>query len=76
MLKYREAIREVALKNGVDLLDLNDLFPVPKAQEADELTADGLHPNAKGHKLIAGRLYEYLTKKLNLTANDQVGLKK
>lgn len=74
--EYREAIREVALKNGVDLLDLNDLFPVPKAQEADELTADGLHPNARGHKLIADRLYEYLTKKLNLPANGQVGLKK
>ena len=76
MLKYREAIREVTLKNCVDLLDLSDLFPVPKAQKADELTADGLHPNARGHKLIADRLYDYLMRKLNLPANDQVGLKK
>ena len=49
-----------------------------EVQEADDtsIPADGLHPNAKGHKLISGRLYEYLTKKLNLPANDQVGLKK
>lgn len=68
--EYREAIRKTAGKYGVDVLDLSDMFPRPKAQAADELTADGLHPNAKGHKLIADRLYEYLTKKLNLPAND------
>lgn len=68
--EYREAIRETAKKYGVDVLDLSDMFPRPKAQAADELTADGLHPNAKGHKIIADRLYEYLTKKLNLPAND------
>ena len=66
---YREAIKNVALKYGADVLDLNCLFPRPKAQAADELTADGLHPNAKGHKIIADRLYEYLTKKLNLKSN-------
>ena len=67
--EYRKAIRQIAGKYGVDLLDLNDMFPVPEAQAADELTADGLHPNAKGHRLIADRLYEYLTKKPNLTVN-------
>lgn len=66
---YREAIKNVALKYDTDVLDLNCLFPRPKAQAADELTADGLHPNAKGHKIIADRLYEYLTKKLNLKSN-------
>ena len=68
--EYREAIRKISGKYGVDVFDLSDMFPRPKAQAADELTADGLHPNAKGHKLIADRLYEYLTKKLNLPAND------
>lgn len=67
--EYREAIRNVAFKFGVDVLDLNCLFPRPKAQAADELTADGLHPNAKGHEIIANRLYEYLIKKMNLRAN-------
>lgn len=67
--EYREAIRNVAFKYGVDVLDLNSLFPRPKAQAADELTADGLHPNAKGHEIIANRLYEYLTKKMNLCAD-------
>ena len=61
--EYREAIRNVAGENGVDVLDLTDLFPVPKAQKADEFTVDGLHPNAKGHEMIAERLYGYLTKK-------------
>lgn len=65
--EYRRAIEFVASKYGVDVLNLNDAFPVPKAQEADELTADGLHPNAKGHRLIADKLYGYLVKKLNLS---------
>ena len=49
-----------------------------EVQEADDtsIPADGLHPNARGHKLIADRLYDYLMRKLNLPASDQVGLKK
>ena len=66
--EYRKIIKTVAVKYGVDVLNLNDAFPVPKAQKADELTADGLHPNAKGHRIIADKLYDYLIKKLNLSA--------
>ena len=64
--EYREAIKAVAAKQGVDVLDLSDLFPRPQASAPDEFTADGLHPNAKGHRFIAERMYAYLTKKLNL----------
>ena len=44
-------------KNGVKYLDLRNDFPPEKL---DKLTIDGIHPNAKGHKLIADRVCEYL----------------
>lgn len=56
---YRQAIKDFCGSFGVDCLDLCDLFPVPKTQ-GDEYTADGLHPNVKGHKAIAERLFKYL----------------
>jgi len=64
--EYREAIRKTAFKYGVDVLDFNFTFPRPEAQAADEFTADGLHPNKKGHSIIADKLYDYLIKKLAL----------
>ena len=72
---YRQAIKEVAEKHDVEVVDLSDSFPTPTKNTGDEFTADGLHPNSKGHRIIADRLYEYLTKRLNLTTNDGVGLK-
>ena len=50
----------VAFKYGVDVLDLNSLFPRPKAQAADELTADGLHPNDRGHALVSAEIVKVL----------------
>mgnify|MGYP004469187451 FL=1 len=64
--EYREAIRKVAKRFDIDVLDLSDIFPRPQAAAADELTADGLHPNPKGHRMIADRLYEYLKGKISL----------
>ena len=43
-----------ALDNrGVKYLDLRDTFP---ADKLDELTVDGVHPNAIGHKLLANAI--------------------
>lgn len=63
--EYREAIKAVAMKYGIDVLDFSDKFPVPRAACADELTADGLHPNEKGHRILADGMYLYLKKKMN-----------
>ena len=49
---------------GLEYLDLSDKFYIPNTQQDDgNLYADGLHPNAKGHRFLADCLIEYLTKK-------------
>lgn len=60
---YRQAIKEVAEKHDVGVVDLSDAFPPPTKNTGDEFTADGLHPNKNGHKIIAERLYFYLNSK-------------
>lgn len=60
---YIEAERAVLTSFDIDFLDLSDDFPTPLTSSGDELTMDGLHPNPKGHKIIADRLYTYLRQK-------------
>ena len=60
---YIEAEKEVLRFYGVEFLDLSDRFPEPEAPCEDELTVDGLHPNAKGNRLLADALIEYLKSK-------------
>lgn len=62
LLEYIEAEKQVLDKYGVEYLDLSRYFPEPKTNAGDEITADGLHPNIKGHKLLADLLIEYLEK--------------
>ena len=51
-------LSEYLVKNyGVNYLDMRSDFPPEKL---DELTIDGIHPNAKGHKIIAERICGYL----------------
>ncbi len=59
---YVEIIKEVTVYYGVDCLDLYTppLFPAPTTDKGDEYTADGLHPNRKGHALLAARICEYV----------------
>lgn len=58
---YVDIIRSFCIVHGVDYIDLyNDGFPVPETDRGDEFTADGLHPNDKGHAFIAEKIKEYL----------------
>ena len=45
------------------LLDLfaENFLPVPKPDTGDEDTADGVHPNARGHELLAKRIVQYIS---------------
>ena len=63
MSTYIQAEKEVLDFYGVEYLDLTDKFYVPTAPDYSELFADGLHPNPKGHKLLADCLIDYLKKK-------------
>lgn len=64
---YREQIKRVADENGIDVIDMTGYFPMPQSADGDEFTADGLHPNFAGQKLIADRLYGYFIKKTGQT---------
>lgn len=61
MSAYIEAEKEVLAYYGVEYLDLSDKFYIPTMQRDDgNLYADGLHPNPKGHRVLANCLIEYL----------------
>jgi lysophospholipase L1-like esterase len=53
--RYAIAVRDAALETGCDIFDLRDVF-LSRRDVADLISLDGMHPNAKGHKLIAESL--------------------
>lgn len=60
----RTAIKNVAAKTGVNLLDVWSAFP--KDQVAlDAVLSDGLHPNKKGYKIMSDYMYTRLVKVIN-----------
>jgi len=50
--RYAIAVRDAALQTGCEVFDLRDAF-LCKRDVYDYLCVDGMHPNAKGHALIA-----------------------
>jgi acyl-CoA thioesterase I len=50
--RYAIAVRDVALMSGCEVFDLRDAF-LARRDVYDHLCIDGMHPNAKGHTLIA-----------------------
>jgi len=61
---YVDAEKEILAHYGISALDLRPFFPVPEKAGATELTVDGLHPNDKGHALLAYKTKEYLAQVL------------
>ena len=59
---YIAAEKAILEKFELPYLDLSDAFPVPERADSTAFTIDGLHPNDKGHSLIAERLVAYLEK--------------
>jgi lysophospholipase L1-like esterase len=57
--RYADAAREVARAEGVPLVDVYAAFEAhgkEKGHTVDELLLDGIHPNEKGHRLVADLL--------------------
>ena len=54
---YRNIIAEVLQSNGIEYLDIKDKIGRPGE---NDLFGDGLHPNDKGHRLIAKILTDYI----------------
>ncbi|MBQ4262699.1 MAG: hypothetical protein IJB83_00445 [Bacilli bacterium] len=61
---YVNAIKEVCSKNDIPVIDLFTLFKldVTDASIRSEYIPDGLHPNAKGHQVIADLIASELRK--------------
>lgn len=49
---YNNKICSIAEKNGIRLIDIRSAF-LELGNYSDFLCEDGIHPNEKGHKLIA-----------------------
>lgn len=60
---YVKAEREVLEERGQTYLDFSEFFPEPETDKGDALTVDGLHPNDRGHALLAEKICEYLKKR-------------
>jgi len=56
--KYNKVIENVAQANDISFISLNNIF----GNKVTELTVDGIHPNAEGHRLIFERVKEALEK--------------
>ena len=57
LISYCNIIKELCTENSIDFLDLSNEF------NKKELLADGLHPNEKGHELLAKEIEKYIIKK-------------
>ena len=60
---YVEIIKYYVDYYGLKYIDLfNDCLPEPDTNVPSEFFTDGLHPNDKGHKLIAEKICEFIKK--------------
>ena len=61
--EYVEAMRKILGEYNIEYIDLyNGGIPKPEVKTGDEYTVDGLHPNDKGHELIADIVCNYILK--------------
>lgn len=60
---YAEVVRKIAMELQVDLIDVEQRFRSFGAEAGnslDDLLLDGIHPNERGHQLIAERILQTL----------------
>jgi lysophospholipase L1-like esterase len=60
---YRQATRKIAEEEGVPLVDVFDAFVrygKQKGRSVDDLLLDGMHPNDRGHRIVAELLTEQI----------------
>ena len=58
---YVALLKEILQKQGIPALNFEKDFPIPAVNDGtDGLTVDGLHPNDKGHRLLAEKICEYI----------------
>ena len=63
--EYVDAMRKILSEYEIEFIDLYENgIPKPLVKTGDGYTVDGLHPNDKGHELIADIICEYVGNKL------------
>jgi lysophospholipase L1-like esterase len=72
---YRQVMREAALRLGVPILELPDLFK-SSGYDAGELFLDEMHPTALGHRIIGEALARTLTQWEKGQSSERSGLRK
>ena len=60
---YVSALTAIAQKHGLYVMEFEKEFPIPATNTGDELTVDGLHPNDKGHRILAEKVCAYVRAK-------------
>ena len=60
--RYNIEIFKLAIANAVPIIDITSVF-LERKNYSDYLCADGIHPNEKGHKLIAKAIREHVKRK-------------
>lgn len=74
LLRYNEAVRDLARELGLPLVDVHAAYPAfAKKHQTDVagLLPDGIHPGDLGHQLVAGLLLPVLLEQLRLQAPDK-----
>jgi lysophospholipase L1-like esterase len=64
--QYAEVVRAVARSESVALIDVSKRFTEfgdQQGNRVDDLLSDGMHPNERGHRLIADQLIEQMVSK-------------
>lgn len=59
--EYRKILLDMALENGAQIIDLQDVFDATQKETAPKkLAVDGIHPTNLGHKIIADEVLKEL----------------
>ena len=58
--RYNIEIFKLAIANEVPVVDITSIF-LEKKNYSQYLCADGIHPNVKGHRLIAEAIKQHVT---------------
>ncbi|MFV0443749.1 MAG: GDSL-type esterase/lipase family protein [Planctomycetaceae bacterium] len=64
--EYAKAVRRLAKSTGKPLVDVDQIFEQygrKEGQAVEDLLLDGLHPNERGHRLVADELLAVLSKR-------------
>lgn len=67
--RYNSAVISIAEETKTRWIDIRSAF-LKQPDYREFICADGIHPNERGHKLIAGKIFEYVKNNYNFLLHD------